>query len=150
MNKIGNWIGKQTAHIGFDDQITQSSRAGRIGKRLIQASLVIHAITPILVVITIVALSAIPAMAQTPGGTIFGGNDQTLGNGVREAIKWGKNLLFLLGVGGCMWAAVNYMTEKNWFKQALGGVFCFGFGTVASLAFSFSQGNSVTLDTDLN
>jgi hypothetical protein len=68
---------------------------------------------------------------------------------VREAIKWGRNLLFLLGIGGLMWAAFNYMTEKNWTKQAVGSVFCFAFGAVASLAYSFSQGNAVNLDTNL-
>jgi len=100
--------------------------------------------------VAIFSLTAVSAMAQGPGGgTIFGGNDQTLGNGVREIIKWGRNLLFLLGIGGLMWAAVNYMTEKNWTKQALGGVFCFAFGSIASLAYSFSQGNAVNLDTDL-
>jgi len=48
-----------------------------------------------------------------------------------------------------MWAAFNYMTEKNWTKQAVGSVFCFAFGAVASLAYSFSQGNAVNLDTNL-
>src|SRR2546430_13009871 len=51
------------------------------------------------------------------------------GNGVREAMKWGRNLLFLLGIGGLMWAAFNYMTEKSWTKQAIGGAFCFGFSS---------------------
>ena len=48
-----------------------------------------------------------------------------------------------------MWAAFNYMTEKNWTKQAVGSIFCFAFGAVASLAYSFSQGNAVNLDTSL-
>jgi hypothetical protein len=106
----------------------------------------LNALTPIL----LIGIMSISVMAQGPsGGSIFGGDDQTLGNGVREVIKWGRNLLFLLGIGGLMWAAVNYMAEKNWTKQALGGVFCFAFGAVASLAYSFSQGNAVNLDTDL-
>src|ERR1700736_2173897 len=134
MRKIRNWFRKQTAGVQVDESLT-SCRAGRVGLRLIHASVIVQALTPILVVTTIIALSAITAFAQQgpSGGTIFGGNNQTLGNGVREAIKWGRNLLFLLGVGGLGWAAFNFMTEKNWAKQALGGVLCFAFGSFASL-----------------
>ena len=132
--------------VQIDPNLLTRSRAARWSRRLIQASVIVNALTPLLVI----AFSAISVLAQGPsGGSIFGGNDQTIGNGVREVIKWGRNLLFLLGIGGLMWAAVNYMTEKNWTKQALGGVFCFAFGAVASLAYSFSQGNAVNLDTDL-
>ena len=66
-----------------------------------------------------------------------------------QGIRWARNLLLLLGMGGLMWAAFNYMTEKNWTKQALGGVFCFAFSAMASLAYSFSQGNAADLDLNL-
>ena len=133
--------------VQIDPNLLTNSRAARCSRRLIQAGVIFNALTPLLVI----SLSAVTVLAQGPsGGSIFGGNDQTIGNGVREVIKWGRNLLFLLGIGGLMWAAVNYMTEKNWTKQALGGVFCFAFGAVASLAYSFSQGNAVNLDTDLS
>ena len=141
-----SWLRNQTNSIQFDEQLLTNSRTARASQRLLQASAVLNALAPIL----LIAVMSISVMAQGPsGGSIFGGDDQTLGNGVREVIKWGRNLLFLLGIGGLMWAAVNYMTEKNWTKQALGGVFCFAFGAVASLAYSFSQGNAVNLDTDL-
>ena len=133
--------------IQVNPDLLTKSRAARCSRRLIQAGVILNALAPLLVI----SLSAVTVLAQGPsGGSIFGGNDQTIGNGVREVIKWGRNLLFLLGIGGLMWAAVNYMTEKNWTKQALGGVFCFAFGAVASLAYSFSQGNAVNLDTDLS
>jgi hypothetical protein len=35
-----------------------------------------------------VLLMTVPTFAQTPGGNLFGGNDQQLGSGVREAIRW--------------------------------------------------------------
>lgn len=149
--RIFNTLRKQISAVEVDRDITARSRPARVGLRLIQASIVVNTIAPLLVITAVIALNALPVLAQSgPGGTIFHGNDQTLGNGVREMIKWGRNLLFLLGVGGLMWAALNYMTEKNWTKQALGGIFCFGFGSVASLAYSFSQGNAVNLDTDLS
>ena len=145
-HKLGASISAQINSIRIDHDLLMHSRAARISKRLVQASVVINALAPAL----LICLTAVCAMAQGPtGGTIFGGNDQTLGNGVRELIKWGRNLLFLLGVGGIAWAAVNYMTEKNWTKQALGGGFCMAFGSVASLVYSFSQGSAVNLDTDL-
>ena len=141
-----SWLRNQTNAIQVDEQLLTNSRTARASQRLFQASAILNAITPIL----LIGIMSVSVMAQGPsGGSIFGGDDQTLGNGVREVIKWGRNLLFLLGIGGLMWAAVNYMTEKNWTKQALGGVFCFAFGAVASLAYSFSQGNAVNLDTDL-
>lgn len=144
--KFGAWLSAQTKSVHIDHDLLMHSRAARIGKRLTQASVVMNALAPVIVIF----LTAVCTMAQGPtGGTIFGGNDQTLGNGVRELIKWGRNLLFLLGVGGIAWAAVNYMTEKNWTKQALGGGFCMAFGSVASLVYSFSQGSAVNLDTDL-
>ena len=145
------WLRNRTADIPIDTGLEQQSIVARGSKRLLQASALLHVLTPLLAIVAVVAINAVPVLAQgsAPGGSIFGGNDQTLGNGVREAIKWGRNLLFLLGIGGLMWAAFNYMTEKNWTKQAIGGVFCFAFGAVASLAYSFSQGNAVNLDTNL-
>ena len=141
-----SWLRNQTNAVKIDEQLLTNSRTARASQRLFQASAILNALTPVL----LIGIMSVSVMAQGPsGGSIFGGDDQTLGNGVREVIKWGRNLLFLLGIGGLMWAAVNYMTEKNWTKQALGGVFCFAFGAVASLAYSFSQGNAVNLDTDL-
>jgi hypothetical protein len=141
-----SWLRNQTNAFQIDEQLLTNSPTARASQRLFQASAILNALTPVL----LIGIMSVSVMAQGPsGGSIFGGDDQTLGNGVREVIKWGRNLLFLLGIGGLMWAAVNYMTEKNWTKQALGGVFCFAFGAVASLAYSFSQGNAVNLDTDL-
>lgn len=149
-NAFCKWLRSRANTVTIDQDLLNHSRAARASQRLIQASAIADALTPVLTIITIFSLTAATALAQGPGGgTIFGGNDQTVGNGVREVIKWGRNLLFLLGIGGLMWAAVNYMTEKNWTKQALGGIFCFAFGAVASLAYSFSQGNAVNLDTEL-
>ena len=113
----------------------------------------IRAVEPVLVLIATALLMSLafvqPAFAQTPGGNLFGGNDQSLGNGVREAIKWGRNLLFLLGIVGIGWGIFNLMTEKAWGRQMIGGLLCLGFGGVVSLVWSFSQGNAVNLDTDL-
>lgn len=146
---LKRWFDARTPDLGVDQEVFDRSRLARASRKLIQASLAINVAAEVLTVVVILALCAIPAVAQTPGGSIFGGNDQTVGNGVREAIKYGRNLLFLLGVVGIMWAAVNYMFEKNWFKQLMGGVCCMGFSAIAAIAYSFSQGQAVNLDTNL-
>ncbi len=128
-----------------DDELLERSVAARAGNRAIQLAVIIRAVEPALALVVAVLLITIPASAQD----IFGGNDQVLGNGVREAIRWGRNLLFLLGVGGVGWGAVNYMTEKAYLKQMIGGGLSMSLGGIASLIYSFSQGNAVNLDTDL-
>ena len=153
LKSLGVWSRVRTRNYGIDEEVYEQSRAARIGQRAIQAAVIIRAIEPVLVIVAMallmIAAAAHPALAQTPGGNLFGGNDQTLGNGVREAIKWGRNLLFLLGVVGVGWGIFNLMTEKAWGRQVIGGLLCLGFGGAVSLIYSFSQGDAVNLDTDL-
>ena len=133
----------------IDNEILQRSRVARVGNRAIQLAVILRAVEPALLLIATAMLIGISALAADPGGDIFGGSDQTLGNGVREAIRWGRNLLFLLGVGGAGWGTLNYMTEKAYMKQFIGGGLAMSLGGIASLIYSFSQGNAVDLDTDL-
>jgi hypothetical protein len=149
-NTMRNWLRTRAADVAIDEDVLQHSRSARIGKKLIQASVLIHLMIPVLTVAGIILVLACPALAQAPGGSIFGGSDQTVGNAVREAVKWARNLLFFGGVFGVIWGIWNYMTEKSCTKQLIGAVGCFGFGGIAALAFSFSQGNAVNLNTDLN
>lgn len=147
--KSFEWIRARTSACRVDNEILESSRAARAGNRAIQLAVVIRAVEPALLLVVTLLLVSAQALAQTPGGDIFGGNDQVIGSGVREAIRWGRNLLFLLGVGGVGWGAVNYMTEKAYLKQFIGGGLMMSLGGLASLIQSFSQGNAVNLDTDL-
>src|SRR5687767_2318086 len=82
-----------------DNEILERSRLARIGNRAIQLAVIIRAVEPALLLVTTLILMSAPAFAQT----IFSSNDQTVGSGVREAIRYGRNLLFLLGVGGVGW-----------------------------------------------
>ena len=142
-------IGLHTNACEVDDDLLESSAAARVGRSLIRLAVFIRAVEPVLALVGALLLVTVPALAQTPGGNLFGGNDQQLGSGVREAIRWGRNLLFLLGVGGVGWGAANIMMEKAWGRQMLGGGVCMGIGGILSLVYSFSQGNAVNLDTDL-
>jgi len=132
-----------------DDDLLERSCLARAGRSLIHLAVFVRAVEPVLALVAAVLLVTVPALAQTPGGDIFGGNDQQLGSGVREVIRWGRNLLFLLGVGGVGWGAANIMMEKAWGRQMLGGGICMSIGGILSLIHSFSQGNAVNLDTDL-
>ncbi len=147
--KILRRIRLYTSVCKIDDDLLERSRVARAGRSLIQLAIFVRAIEPVLALVAAVLLLTVPALAQTPGGSLFGGNDQQLGSGVREAIRWGRNLLFLLGVGGVGWGAANIMMEKSWGRQMLGGGICMGIGGILSLVYSFSQGNAVNLDTDL-
>ena len=133
----------------IDEDILQS-RVARVGDKLIRAALIFKTVEPVLVLSALVLVITVgPALAQAPGGNIFGGSDQTVGNGVREAIRWARNILFLLGIGACAWGAVNIFLEKPYARQFIGGGAAMGFGGIASLAYSFAQGQAVDVDTDV-
>ena len=137
------------ASFEVDNDLLSRSAAARAGRRVIRLAVMLRTIEPALMLLAAALLVTVPALAQQPGGSIFGQNDQAVGNGVREAIRWGRNLLFLLGVAGVGWGAVNYMMEKSWGRQMVGGGLAMGIGGILSLVYSFSQGNAVNLDTDL-
>ncbi len=133
----------------IDEDILQS-RVARVGDELIRAALIFKIVEPVLVLSALVLVITVgPALAQAPGGNIFGGSDQTVGNGVREAIRWARNILFLLGIGACAWGAVNIFLEKPYARQFIGGGAAMGFGGIASLAYRFAQGQAVDVDTDV-
>ncbi len=101
---------------------------------------------PILTCGLLLAATAADALAQTQGGGIFG-SDQQVGNAIREAVKWGRNLLFLMGIVFVGWGVVNYGTEKPSAKQFVAALGCFAFGGIVALVYSISQGNAVNFDT---
>src|SRR5262245_24377736 len=132
------------------DEDASHSRVAKAGDKLIRAALIVKIVEPILVLSALLFVITVgPALAQAPGGNIFGGSDQTVGNGVREAIRWARNILFLLGIGACAWGAVNIFLEKPYARQFIGGGAAMGFGGIASLAYSFAQGQAVNVDTDV-
>lgn len=144
------WLSNRVSDVEMDAELLAQSRAARIGKRLFQASMLVQAFMPVLVIIGVITVTAVSAVAQTPGGNIFGGSDQTIGNGVREFIKYARNLLFLMAVIFAGWGLINYAVEKSCLKQFLGAAGAMSFGGVSALIYSFSQGQAVQLDTTLS
>lgn len=120
------------------------------GLRLTALARIVMLLEPALVMLltALLALTTLSgeALAQTPGGNIFG-SDQQVGNAIREAIKWGRNLLFLMGVVFVGWGVVNFGTDKPSAKQFVAAIGCFAFGGIVALVYSISQGNAVNLDT---
>ena len=123
-----------------------NSTSARAGARIIAFARVMQSIEPVIVILLLLAAATIDAVAQTPGGNIFG-SDQQVGNAIREAIKWGRNLLFLMGVVFVGWGVVNFGTDKPSAKQFIAAIGCFAFGGIVALVYSISQGNAVNLDT---
>jgi hypothetical protein len=123
-----------------------SNRLVCIGIRLIRTARLVGLLESAFVVALLVGVMAVEALAQTPSGNIFG-SDQQVGNAIREAIKWGRNLLFLMGVVFVGWGVVNFGTDKPSAKQFIAAIGCFAFGGIVALVYSISQGNAVNLDT---
>ena len=91
----------------IDPSLLSHSRAARLGLFFIKAVYIAKAIEFVVLIASAILLSAVEVMAQQPGGNIFG-SDQQVGNAIREAIKWGRNLLFLMGVVFVGWGVINY------------------------------------------
>ena len=132
-----------------DEEILEQSQVARAGERLIRAAVFIRIVEPVLGLVLMVLLITCPVLAQAPGGNIFGGSDSTVGNGVREAIRWARNILFLLGIGAVAWGTVNIFLEKPYARQLIGGGASMAFGGIASLAYNFAKGQAVDVDTDV-
>jgi len=118
---------RSRADVAIDENLLQQSRTARTSRLLIQASMIMHVLTPVLVIMGIVTLTALPALAQSPGGSIFGGNDQPSATESAKLSSGDAICCFCSASAVSCGAAFNYMTEKNWTKQGVGSVFCFCF-----------------------
>lgn len=123
-----------------------NSPAARIGNGLMTLSLVLRIVEPLLVLLLMFVISAVPAAAQSPGN-IFGSDAQTPGRGLVEAIKYFRNVIFIAGIAFFMWGAINMGFEKPWGGKAIAGAACWAFAGISALVYTFSQGDSVQLDT---
>ena len=130
----------------FGNSATHLANPHSIGAGIIYGAHSLLKFEPWLTCGAVLCLATHDALAQTTTGGIFG-SDQQVGNAIREAIKWGRNLLFLMGVVFVGWGVVNYGTEKPSVKQFVAALGCFAFGGIVALVYSISQGNAVNLDT---
>ena len=133
LKRMRSSLRSRCARPTVDEEILKQSKVARAGEKLIRAVVLVRILEPMLVLALIFLVMTCPVLAQAPGGSIFGGSDQTVGNGVREAIRWARNILFLIGIGAVAWGTVNIFLEKPYARQFIGGGASMAFGGIASL-----------------
>jgi hypothetical protein len=78
--------------ITIDRAALAQSRCIRLGVRIIHLTSYAQFIESPGAILFLLVSSSLDAFAQLPNGNIVG-SDQQVGNAIREAIKWGRNLL---------------------------------------------------------
>ena len=127
------------------------SRVARAGRGLIKLSLGLKAIELSAAFILMAVICVSSAYAQAPSGTLFGGNDQQLSQGVRSFIYWLRNGLFCAGIIFIAWGIINMaVREQPSFWKFAGGACAWAFAAICALVYSFSQGRTVQFDTEFN
>lgn len=126
----------------------RNSRLGRIGRRMVLMAFLLQATETILVVAVMTAALGLQAFAQSPSGSLFGGTDQMISEGVRSAIYWARNLLFAIGVFFGFMVPVRIYMRQGFGTAAAACVGCFGVAGLLALAYSWSQGRQVQFNPD--
>lgn len=98
----------------------------------------------------VILAAPVAALAQQPGGDVFGTSDQTLGNGIKAFLKYVRYLVFFAGFGFLAWGAINLGREQKYGNQILGAIACFAFAAIGQVLYTmFGEGQEVQIDTDL-
>jgi len=123
----------------------------RVGRSAMRFTLVVVALMP-LVLLGLLFVGAAPAVfAQgAPGGTVFGTSDQTVGNGFRAFCKYFRVIIFFAGFVGFGACGIMKMLKMPWGGVFTGSIICWAFAGLAQLFYSFSQGNEVEINSDLD
>ena len=137
------------AHVPVPTHRTAAHRPRYDRFRSVRNRIRIHSVVRLAISLALLAAIAAPALAQQPGGDIFGTSDQTVGNGFKAFVKYFRAFLFLAGIVFIGLAALAKAADKPWGGKLIGGIACWGFAGIGSLLYSFSQGEDVDLDTDL-
>lgn len=148
---IAGLTGSTNKPIGSMPNVPEG-RLSKVALFLLVSDEIIAAFSPLLVLIGLLLLNSFSVVAQTPGGGgIFGADAETAGTGLREAIKWGRNIMFLVGVGLFCICGWKYYQEESMKKPLVGGALCMGaWAVLATLAYRFSRGEAVNVDTQLD
>jgi hypothetical protein len=109
----------------------------------------LEAVEPVVTLAVVLALAAVPTMAQT-GGTIFG-QDQSMGpNAVRQTVIFAAGIAFLIGALTVIWGAFQYSRRQECMNCFIGGGLLMTIGGVIALVSYLSSGRAVTVDRTLN
>ncbi len=127
----------------------KNSRTARLGKAAMMLGIVLEAIEPVVTVVVVMALAAVPCFAQT-GGTIFGQDQSMVPNAVRQTVIFAAGIAFLVGALTVIWGAFQYSRRQECMNSFIGGGLLMTIGGVIALISYLSSGRGVTVDRSLN
>ena len=127
----------------------KDSRAARLGKAAMIFGILLEAVEPVVTLAVVLALSAMPAMAQT-GGTIFGQDQSMVPNAVRQVVIFAAGIAFLVGALTVIWGAFQYSRRQECMNCFIGGGLLMTIGGVIALISYLASGRGVTVDRTLN
>lgn len=125
------------------------TRFERAAKGTFKAGLVLSSLAPALLFAFILFTPHLTALAQTPGGQLFGASDQTVGNGIRAFARWFRVFIFFIGVIALGACGVLKIFKQPWGHTLIGSAFCFGFAGIAQAVYTWSNGGEVEFNPDL-
>lgn len=127
------------------------SRTAKLGKSALLFGIMLEAIEPVVTMLVVIALAAVPCFAQgSTGGTIFGQDQSMVPNAVRQTVIFAAGIAFLMGALTVIWGAFQYSRRQECMNCFIGGGLLMTIGGVISLVSYLSSGRGVTVDRTLN
>lgn len=137
------------AGFGASGASGRRTRATHVGKAAMVFGLMLEAFEPVVTLIVVMTVAAVPCFAQT-GGTIFGQDQSMVPNAVRQTVIFAAGIAFLMGALTVIWGAFQYSRRQECMQCFVGGGLLMTIGGVISLVSYLSSGRGVTVDRTLN
>ena len=127
------------------------SRTAKLGKGAMTVGIMLEAIEPVVTLVVVMTLAAVPCFAQgSTGGTIFGQDQSMVPNAVRQVVIFAAGIAFLVGALTVIWGAFQYSRRQECMNCFIGGGLLMTIGGVISLISYLASGRGVTVDRTLN
>lgn len=156
MKRVKEWLNERresaSARTGLLAAVfvgADESRTARFGKAAMLFGILLEAVEPIVTLAVVLALSAVPTMAQT-GGTIFGQDQSMVPNAIRQTVIFAAGIAFLIGALTVIWGAFQYSRRQECMNCFIGGGLLMTIGGVIALVSYLSSGRAVSVDRTLN
>ena len=143
------WASERLGLLGGIYVGDSDSRIARFGKGAMIVGILLEAVEPVVTLAVVLALTAVPTMAQT-GGTIFGQDQSMVPNAVRQTVIFAAGISFLIGALTVIWGAFQYSRRQECMNCFIGGGLLMTIGGVIALVSYLSSGRGVTVDRSLN
>lgn len=127
-----------------EEIIEANPMALRFGKKAISLAFWIGAVRPLLTLVIMFGLSALPVFAQNPFGTP---GDQTLGNLVANVLTIAAWLALAVGILSFMTIPIAMKMKWDWMNNLYAGIFGVGgWGIAGSLGYMLANNQDVNLE----